>query len=112
MRVITLRPHRRAAPEDRPMRGVWTMPEHEAPLLFLSQLGRASVVGPDGNHLARLDDVIARLADDGYPRITGFVILIGGRHLFVPTEQVTVLAPGRLELREQKLDFGQFERRP
>ncbi len=87
------------------------MAKNQTPLLLLSQLRRAAVVGPGGDHLARIEDVIARLADEGYPRITGFEIVIGGRHLFVSAAQVAVLAPGWLELREQKLDFGQFERR-
>jgi CBS domain-containing protein len=81
-------------------------------LWYLTQLERAAVVGPHGQRLAGLQDVVARLADDGYPHITGLTVAVSGRTLFVPADQVTSLAPGRVELREEKLDLRPFERRP
>jgi CBS domain-containing protein len=83
-----------------------------SPLLYLTQLINAPLFSPAGDHLGRVRDLIARLADGGYPRITGLMARIGRRDLFVPAELVADLAPGRAQLVGQTLNLGRFERRP
>ena len=80
--------------------------------LLLSQLVHSAVVNPAGDRLGRVEDVIVRLADSGYPRVSGFKVRIGGRDLFVPEQLVLRLEPGRVQLQGQTLDLGRFERRP
>ncbi len=80
--------------------------------LLLSQLVHSAVVNPGGDRLGRVEDVIVRLADSGYPRVSGFKVRIGGRDLFVPEQLVLRLEPGRIQLHGQTLDLGRFERRP
>lgn len=80
--------------------------------LLLTQLLNSAVLDLAGGRLGRLKDVIVRLAGAGYPRVTGLKVDIGGRDLFVPADLVAQLAPGRVELRGQKLNLGRFERRP
>ena len=80
--------------------------------LLLSQLVHSAVVNPAGDRLGRVEDVIVRLADSGYPRVSGFKVRIGGRDLFVPEQLVLRLEPGRVQLHGQTLDLGRFERRP
>ena len=84
----------------------------DSPLLFLTQLIHAPLFSPAGDRLGRVQDLIARLADRGYPRITGLMARIGRRDLFVPIELVADLAPGRVQLLGQTLNLGRFERRP
>jgi CBS domain-containing protein len=83
-----------------------------SPLLYLTQLINAPLFSPAGERLGRVRDLIARLADGGYPRITGLMARIGRRDLFVPAELVADLAPGRAQLVGQTLNLGRFERRP
>ena len=79
--------------------------------LLLRQLIHSPVVNPAGNRIGRLEDVIVRLADGGYPRVSGLKVRIGGRDLFVPANMVQRLEPGRVQLESQTLDVGHFERR-
>ncbi len=53
-----------------------------------------------------------RLADGGYPPVTGLKGSIGGRELFVPIAKVAALEPGAVRLAGEKLSLGRFERRP
>ena len=80
--------------------------------LLVSQLVHSAVVNPAGDRLGRVEDVIVRLADSGYPRVSGFKVRIGGRDLFVPEQLVLRLEAGRVQLLGQTLDLGRFERRP
>jgi CBS domain-containing protein len=80
--------------------------------LLLTQLLHSAVVSPAGDRIARVEDVIVRLADGGYPRVSGWKVRIGGRDLFVPEHLVTQVEPGRVQLESQTLDVGRFERRP
>ncbi len=59
-----------------------------------------------------MEDLIVRLADGGYPPVTGVKGSIGGRELFVPIAKVATLAPGAVRLSGQKLSLARFERRP
>jgi CBS domain-containing protein len=59
-----------------------------------------------------VEDLIVRLADGGYPPITGVKGSIGGRELFVPVGKIASLQPGSVRLSGEKLSLGRFERRP
>lgn len=52
-----------------------------------------------------------RLADGGYPPVTGLKARIGGRDLFVPSDRIATLEPGAVRLSGEKLSLGRFERR-
>jgi CBS domain-containing protein len=64
-----------------------------------------------GERLGRVEDLIVRLADGGYPPVTGLKARIGGRDLFVPTDRIATLEPGAVRLSGEKLSLGRFERR-
>ena len=59
-----------------------------------------------------MEDLIVRLADGGYPPVTGLKARIGGRELFVPADRIASLEPGAVRLAGEKLSLGRFERRP
>ncbi|GAC1526634.1 MAG: CBS domain-containing protein [Thermoleophilaceae bacterium] len=81
-------------------------------MLHLSALVRSPLVDRAGEKLGRVEDVIVRLADEGFPPVTGLQARIGGRDLFVPVAQVASLTGGRAQLAGEKLNLGRFERRP
>lgn len=82
------------------------------PVVMLTQLVGSPLINPAGEQLGVVDDFIVRLADSGYPPVTGLKVRVGGRRLFVGANLIAKLAPGDIRLGAQKLDLGRFERRP
>jgi CBS domain-containing protein len=83
----------------------------DIPLLNLSSILHSRLVDRMGEKIGRVDDLIVRLADGGYPPITGIKARIGGREVFVPADRIATLEPGRVQLGRKKVDLGRFERR-
>jgi CBS domain-containing protein len=79
--------------------------------MHLSTVLRSPLLDRTGERLGRVEDLIVRLADGGYPPVTGLKARIGGRDLFVPIDKIAALAPGEARLSGQKLNLGRFERR-
>ena len=80
-------------------------------VVHLSMLLHSPLLDRTGERLGRVEDVIVRLADGGYPPVTGLKARIGGRELFVPVDKVASLEAGAARLSGQKLNLGKFERR-
>ena len=81
------------------------------PVLHLSSVLRSPLLDRAGERLGRVEDLIVRLADGGYPPVTGLKARIGGRELFVPVDRIAALEPGAVRLSGEKLSLGRFERR-
>ncbi len=79
--------------------------------MHLSTILRSPLLDRTGERLGRVEDLIVRLADGGYPPVTGLKARIGGRELFVPIDKIAKLKPGAARLAGQKLNLGRFERR-
>ncbi len=79
--------------------------------MHLSTLLHSPLLDRTGERLGRVEDVIVRLADGGYPPVTGLKARIGGRELFVPVDKIASLEAGAARLSGQKLNLGKFERR-
>jgi CBS domain-containing protein len=79
--------------------------------LHLSTILRSPLLDRVGERLGRVEDLIVRLADGGYPPVTGLKARIGGRDLFVPSDRIAMLEPGAVRLSGEKLSLGRFERR-
>ncbi|GAC1607746.1 MAG: CBS domain-containing protein [Mycobacteriales bacterium] len=78
---------------------------HLLPLLRLPLLSRT------GETVGRLDDVIVRLREDGYPLVTGLVVKVGGRRVFVPLKRIATFSEAQVSLSKEKVDLRGFERR-
>jgi CBS domain-containing protein len=79
--------------------------------VHLSSVLRSPLLDRAGERLGRVEDLIVRLADGGYPPVTGLKARIGGRELFVPVDRIASLEPGAVRLSGEKLSLGRFERR-
>jgi CBS domain-containing protein len=79
--------------------------------VHLSSLLRSPLLDRAGDRLGRVEDLIVRLADGGYPPVTGLKARIGGRELFVPAGRISSMEPGAVRLAGEKLSLGKFERR-
>ena len=85
-----------------------TLPQQ---VVHLSAILRSPLLDRAGERLGRVEDLIVRLADGGYPPVTGLKARIGGRDLFVPVDKVAALETAHVRLSAQKLNLGRFERR-
>jgi CBS domain-containing protein len=83
----------------------------QQPVVHLSSILRSPLLDRAGDRLGRVEDLIVRLADGGYPPVTGLKARIAGRELFVPIDKVAALEPGAVRLAGEKLSLGRFERR-
>ena len=81
------------------------------PLLHLSSVAPSPLVDRAGEKLGRVEDVIVRLADGGFPPVTGLQARIGGRELFVPADRIGSLTEGHVQLSGEQLNLGRFQRR-
>jgi len=79
--------------------------------MHLSSVLRSPLLDRAGERLGRVEDLIVRLADGGYPPVTGLKARIGGRELFVPVDRIASMQPGAVRLSGEKLSLRRFERR-
>jgi hypothetical protein len=81
-------------------------------VLHLSLVVGAPLLDSEAARLGKVEDLIVRLGEPGYPPITGFLVKVAGRQSYLPAETVADLTAGGVVLRTAKLDLGRFERRP
>jgi CBS domain-containing protein/sporulation protein YlmC with PRC-barrel domain len=82
------------------------------PVIHFSQLVRRPVVARSGEVVGRVEDVIVGLRGaDTYPVVTGLVVGVGGRQVYVSAKQVQDFAQERINLSKNKVDLRGFERR-
>jgi CBS domain-containing protein len=111
---------RRAAPGRRLLHPRWQQQRErritaaravrDALLSLAGLLGRP-VVNQAGEEIGGLVDLVARWADDPYPPVTGLVVRVARRQVFVPAEQVVELDRHGARLRSARLDLREVERR-
>ncbi len=82
-------------------------------LIHLSGIiNRPLVDAKTGDRLGRVRDLIVRMGDSPHPPVTGLVVKIGGRDLFVPASKIADIEPGRrVTFDGAKVDLRRFERR-
>ena len=79
--------------------------------LMLTQVRHSPVLNPAGGELGRLEDLIVKLGEGGYPPVTGIKVRIGGRDVYVGVHDIDRLAPGEVRLASHTLHTGAFQRR-
>lgn len=80
-------------------------------VVHLSDLLKRPVADRHGDVLGKLTDVIARLRGTDYPLVSGLVLAVGGREVFVPIEQAASLTDEPLRLSSARINLRPFERR-
>ncbi|MGD0380740.1 MAG: CBS domain-containing protein [Acidimicrobiales bacterium] len=81
-------------------------------ILHLSSVVRGALVDQDGDRLGRVEDLIAQLGFAPHPPVTGVVVRIARRQLFVPIARIPDLQPGRVQFVGDTVSLKRFERRP
>ena len=78
----------------------------------VTQLLRSPVLNSAGEQVGRVEDLIAKLTDGGYPPITGLKVGVGGHDVFVGRKLIEKLEPGAVRLNTTTIDMTEFQRRP
>jgi CBS domain-containing protein len=82
------------------------------PVIHFSELLKTAVVSLSGDVIGRIEDVIVELrGSDSYPLVTGYVVEVGGRQVFVSADTVESVTVDRVQLTKNKVDLRPFERR-
>jgi CBS domain-containing protein/sporulation protein YlmC with PRC-barrel domain len=81
-------------------------------ILHLSSILKSAVLDRHGERLGRVTDLIVRVGDAPHPPLSGMVVSIGHRDLFVPIHRISDIRPGRVELVGETVNLGRFVRRP
>jgi len=81
-------------------------------ILHLSSVVKSALVDRNGDRLGRVEDLIVRLGDNPHPPLSGLVVRIGQRSLFVPIERIADIRPGRVGLVGETVNLQRFDRRP
>jgi MgtE intracellular N domain/CBS domain len=81
-------------------------------LVHLSSVIKRPFVDSSGESIGRVQDLIVRLGDRSHPLITGAVVRIGGRDLFVPVNKIADIQNGEVRFSGTRVDQRRFERRP
>jgi CBS domain-containing protein len=79
--------------------------------MALSEIVGSAVVERQGERIARVKDVVARLREGTYPLVSGLVSRAGGRDFYIPIERVAEIAPRQVRLVSGTVDVGRFQRR-
>ncbi len=82
-----------------------------ADLMALSEIVGSPIVEREGERIARVKDVVARIREGTYPRITGLVSHANGRDFHIPIARVAEMRPGIVRLASGAVDVGRFQRR-
>jgi CBS domain-containing protein len=82
-------------------------------VIHLSSLAGSPLLDSAGEHLGRVQDVVARLGElSSLPPVIGLKVRIGGRDSFLPSDRVERLESAAARTATTKLNLAQFERRP
>jgi CBS domain-containing protein len=79
--------------------------------MHLSALLRCQVLSPDNEVVGKVDDVIVRLRGGDLPLVTGLVVKVGGRRVYLSIRRIAELNEERVVLAKTKVDLRGFERR-
>jgi len=86
--------------------------QREKRRVTVTQLLRSPVLNSAGEQVGRVEDLIAKLTDGGYPPITGLKVGVGGHDVFVGRKLIEKLEPGAVRLNTTTIDMTEFQRRP
>jgi sporulation protein YlmC with PRC-barrel domain/CBS domain-containing protein len=79
---------------------------------MVTQLLHSPVLSPDGAQVGRVEDFIVKIAEGGYPPVTGLKVRIGAQDVFIGRELVDKLDPTGIRLNTHAVQTAPFQRRP
>jgi len=80
-------------------------------LRLLSKLIGGTLLASAGSRVGVIHDFIVKLAEGGYPKVTGMEVRAGDRSVFVSMRDLKQVGVSEFQLKTQNLSGGPFERR-
>ena len=75
-------------------------------ILHLTQVTKVPLLDRAGERLGRVEDVLVRISDGGYAPVVGITAAVSGRDVFLPTELIAAVEPGRIRLARESSTCG------
>src|ERR1700682_5572639 len=79
--------------------------------VMVTQLLRSPVLNPAGSEVGRVESFIVKLAEGGYPPVTGLKVRVGAQGVFVGKDLIAKLEPGAVRLNTHTIQTQPFQRR-
>lgn len=77
-----------------------------------SRLRGQPLRGPSGNEVGKVADCVVRLTDGALPRVTGVLLRLAGREVYISSDDIADVAPDGVGLSANRVDTRPFGRRP
>ena len=74
------------------------IPDQQHPVLSVHELLSSWVLGPTGQYLGYVYDIVIRPRDEGYPLVAGLLVCIGYYESFLPVSAVTTWQHGAVRV--------------
>jgi CBS domain-containing protein/sporulation protein YlmC with PRC-barrel domain len=77
-----------------------------------SRLRGRPLQGPSGNEVGKVADCVVRLTDGALPQVTGVLLRLAGREVYISGDDVADITPEGVRLSANRVDTRPFDRRP
>ena len=81
-------------------------------LVSLAGLIGCPVLDPEGREIGRLVDVVVRHGEEIYPPVSGLIVKVDNRKIFLNGARISNLTPSSIRLSSTKINLEPFSRRP
>ena len=81
-------------------------------LVSLAGLIGRPVLDPEGREIGRLVDVVVRHGEEIYPPVSGLIVKVDNRKIFLNGARISHLTPSSITLSSSKINLEPFSRRP
>ena len=81
-------------------------------LVSLAGLIGCPVLDPEGREIGRLVDVVVRHGEEIYPPVSGLIVKVDNRKIFLNGARISNLTPSSITLSSTKINLEPFSRRP
>lgn len=96
-----------------PRRGSKSLKRFKGAMISLAGLVGQDVVNQYGQKLGRVADLVFRWdTHDSYPPLTGIIVKVAGRQVWIGVDNIDKLKAGKVLLNNAKLDLRDFKPRP
>lgn len=80
--------------------------------MFASQLRRLPVNDPAGERIGRVRDIVVTMVPGGPPRLTGLIVSVGGKPIFVGAGTIDSITASGIQLSSARLNLRRYVQKP
>jgi CBS domain-containing protein len=80
--------------------------------MFASQLRRLTVNDPAGERIGRVRDIVVTMLPGGPPRLTGLLVSVGRKPIFVGAGTIASITASGIQLSSARLNLRRYQQKP